>query len=229
MLPNVCAVCRAWGRSRVCMQCVACFEGKCARCTRCALEVPHGVTICGSCLVRPPAFERTWAAVHYSYPWDGLIARFKFQGHLDLASALVHLMLSAAPADVLAAAQGALMVPVPLSAARLNARGYNQAWELARRLARHCMCPAQPQWLLRVKDTPHQLDLARHQRAANVRNVFLVEPRKRAELSGQTVILVDDVMTTGATADEAARVLLQAGAANVWVWVLARTSQAGLA
>ena len=116
-----------------------------------------------------------------------------------------------------------MLLPVPLSGKRLRERGYNQAWELARRLGRALHCPADARLLLRVKDSPHQLALPPAQRAANVRGAFAVEPRRISELRGREVALIDDVMTTGATAAEIVRVLLQAGAARVQVWVLART------
>ncbi len=116
-----------------------------------------------------------------------------------------------------------LLLPIPLSDARLRERGYNQAWELARRLAREPGCTADARLLLRVRDTPHQLALPPEERAGNVHAAFAIEPARRAELAGREVTLVDDVMTTGATVAEAARTLLQGGAREVSVWVLART------
>ena len=192
-----------------------------ARCTRCALEVPEGASVCGACLVEPPPFERTLAAVAYAHPWDGLITQFKFHAGLDLAPALTQLLLEAHRRSPMPAPE--LLLPVPLSAARLRERGYNQAWELARRLAPRLHCRADASLLLRVKDTPHQLALAPDKRAGNVHAAFAIEPSRRNELQGQIVTLVDDVMTTGATAAEAARALLTAGAARVDVWVVART------
>jgi len=115
------------------------------------------------------------------------------------------------------------LLPVPLSAQRARERGYNQAWELTRGLARALRCRADARLLLRVKDTAHQLALPLGQRAANVRGAFAVEPRRRDELRGQVVAIVDDVVTSGATAAEISRVLLHAGAAQVHVWMLART------
>ena len=219
--PSQCAVCHDWGTQRVCALCVARFAPVLPRCGRCAINVPAGTGLCGTCLTDPPPFERALAAVDYAHPWDGLITQFKFHSALDLGPALAQRLLDTFrrggdPAP-------ALCLPTPLSAERLHERGYNQAWELARRLARALNCRADPSLLLRVKDTPHQLALAPDQRAGNVRAAFAVEPRRRAELAGATVTLVDDVMTTGATASEAARVLLQAGAARVHVWVVART------
>jgi ComF family protein len=219
--PSQCAVCHGWGTQRVCAQCVARFAPALHRCTRCAIDVPAGVGVCGVCIKAPPPFEHTLAAVDYAHPWDGLITRFKFHSALDLAPALTQRLLDAFQRSEQAAP--ALLLPIPLSAARLRERGYNQAWELTRRLARELRCAADAGLLLRVKDTPHQLALAPGKRAANVHAVFAVEPQRRNELQGRTVTLVDDVMTTGATVAEAARVLLQAGAARVDVWVVART------
>ena len=220
-LPSLCAVCRGWGLQRVCADCIERFAPERPRCRRCALQVPAGIAVCGACLTDPPPFARALAALDYAHPWDGLITHFKFHAALDLAPALTRRLLdafghSAAPAP-------ALLLPLPLSAARLRERGYNPAWELARRIGDALHCASDARLLLRVKDTPHQLAFPPPQRAANVRGAFAVEPRRRAELRGRSVTLVDDVMTTGATAAEAARVLLQAGASEVDVWVVART------
>ena len=118
------------------------------------------------------------------------------------------------------------VVPVPLAPARLAERGYNQAWELARRLARGAgrgrptpaCCGAR-------RTQAHQADLDRAERQRNLRGAFMTDPRRRSELQGRRVALVDDVMTTGATAREAAAALLRGGAAAVDVWVVARTPE----
>jgi len=221
-LPSLCAVCRGWGTQRVCAACVERFAAPHARCQRCALKLPDGVRLCGACLTDPPPFARTLAAVDYDHPWDGLITHFKFHGALDLAPALTQRLLVAFERDDTAPAP-TLLLPVPLSAERLRERGYNQAWEIARRLGRALRCEVDARLLLRVKDTPHQLAFPPEQRAGNVRAAFAVEPRRRAELRGRRVTVVDDVMTTGATVGEIARVLLQAGASEVAVWTVART------
>jgi ComF family protein len=220
-LPSLCAVCHGWGRGRVCAACIQRFAPALPRCARCGPEVPAGSESCGACLLAPPAYASTVAAVTYGYPWDRLVTGLKYRAALDLAAALAELLLNAGRRSP--AAAPALLIPVPLHAARLRERGYNQAWELARRLAGRLRCRADAALLLRVRDTPHQLALAPAGRAANVRDAFALEPRRRHELEGRAVTLVDDVMTTGATAAEIARVLLAAGAARVDVWVVART------
>jgi ComF family protein len=116
-----------------------------------------------------------------------------------------------------------LVLPVPLAPRRLAKRGYNQAWELARRVARSVGCASDPWLLERAVDSVHQTQLPRSARLTNLRGAFYVSPRRRAELQGRHVSLVDDVMTSGATLGEAATTLRRAGAARVDAWVLTRT------
>lgn len=224
-LPSLCAVCRGWGAQRVCADCVQRFVATVPRCQRCALQVPNGSPRCGACVTDPPPYAHTVTGVDYDHPWDGLITQFKFHDGLDLAPSLVERMLAAHRESQRPAPS--LLLPVPLSDARLRERGYNQAWELAKRLGAALRCPGDATLLLRVKDTPHQLAFPPEQRAGNVRAAFALEPRRRAELQGRSVTLVDDVMTTGATVAEAARTLLQAGAREVGIWVVARTPRQG--
>ena len=227
--PSLCAVCHGWGTQRVCADCVRRFAAEVPRCTGCALQVPSGVARCGACLTDPMPFECSVAAVDYAYPWDSLITRFKFHGALDLAPALAQCLADAVRRGSVMSPSPppSILLPVPLSGARLRERGFNQAWELARRLAPLLRCPADAHLLLRMRDTPHQLAFPPAQRAGNVRAAFAIEPRRSAELRGRSVAIIDDVMTTGATAAEVARVLLQAGAARVQVWAVARTPRPG--
>lgn len=225
LLPSMCALCHGWGQQRVCDDCTRRFTLAVTRCNRCALQVPGAVNLCGACLHNPPPFAGTVAAVDYAYPWDGLITRFKFHGGLDLATALTLRLVQAHRDQALA--QPELLLPVPLSQARLRERGYNQAWELTRRAGRAMRCAVDGTLLLRITDTPHQLDLPPDQRIGNVRGAFAVDTRRRGELAGRNVTVVDDVMTTGATAAEITRVLLRAGAAEVRIWVVARTPRPG--
>jgi len=225
VLPGQCAVCFSWSRGRICPPCLSRFATPAPRCERCALRVPEGVAICGACIKTPPPFDSALASVDYGHPWDQLIARFKFNSALDLSSAFAELMVQACRAS----RQPPLdfVLPVPLSAQRLRERGYNQAWELSRRVGRLLQVRADARLLLRVRDTPHQLAFPPARRAANVRGAFAVEPTRLPELRGKRVSVVDDVMTTAATANEIAAVLRQAGVAEVHFWVLARTPRPG--
>jgi ComF family protein len=116
-----------------------------------------------------------------------------------------------------------LLLPVPLSRQRLRERGYNQSWELARRLGRRLRLEATPAILQRGRDNAHQIGMTRREREHNLRDAFWIEPASRVTLQGRHVALIDDVMTTGATAHAAALALTRAGAAAVDVWVVART------
>jgi ComF family protein len=221
-LPSLCAICHGWGAGRVCAECKARFAIAVPRCERCALSVPAGVAVCGTCIAAAPPYDAALARVDYGFPWDRLIAAFKFHGALDVAAVLAQAIVEA---QRNATPRGAtmLLLPVPLSEARLRERGYNQSWELARRVARRIEARADARLLLRIRDTPHQLALPPEARAGNVRDAFAIEPRRLAEVRGRSIAIVDDVMTTGSTVAEIARLLKRAGAARVEVWVVART------
>lgn len=225
LVPTQCAVCHGWGRERICGACTQRFMPAVPRCIRCALRVPAGTAMCGACIAEPPPQDGAVAAMDYAHPWDQLIARFKFSDALDLASSFARRMQGAVQST--GAAQVDLVLPVPLSAQRLRERGFNQSWELARRLAALIGCKADSTLLLRIKDTPHQLAFPVDQRASNVKGAFAVEPGRTTELQGKSIAVVDDVMTTGATMGEIAPVLKRAGAAQVHAWVLARTPTPG--
>jgi ComF family protein len=218
-LPSQCAVCHAWPARTLCDACVTRFAQPAPRCRTCALRVPAGVSQCGACVRHPPRLDTCLAACDYAWPWTDCIARFKFQGEAGWATPLATLMRATPWAEpALEAAE--LVLPMPLHAQRLRGRGFNQALELARRLTpRHCDATL----LLRVRDTASQAGLARAQRLRNLRGAFALEPLRRAEVGGRRVLLVDDVMTTGASLDAAAQVLREAGARHVDALVLART------
>lgn len=195
------------------------------RCPRCGLgrsANPGLLAPCGKCIAQPPPWRRAVCAEDYAFPWSGLIGEFKFQGDVALAQLLAQRM-----ASVLRQTSGALevdkMLPVPLSAQRLQERGFNQSWELARRLGQIFGLACSADLLLRPVDTAHQLELSLLERAHNLRGAFMVMPQRRQAVAGQRLALVDDVMTTGATFREATRALLEAGAASVDVWAVART------
>lgn len=220
-MPRPCLLCGSWDRGSLCQRCLARFgSARHTVCPSCALPCFSGL-ICGTCLRDPPPYARCVAAVVYEFPWDRLLSRFKFNDQPELAGLLAQLMVEAV--NHASAATVDCVVPVPLSSARLAERGYNQAWELARRLATSMGLPAQAGAMLRLRDTPHQVGLGRRERARNLRDSMWVEPSTASALIGRRVALVDDVLTTGVTAAAASQALLRAGVASVQLWVLART------
>lgn len=168
--------------------------------------------------------QRCLTAVDYHFPWDGLIGRFKFRGEPGWAGPLGDLMVqSASRQDFLA--PDMLLVPVPVTPARLAQRGYNQAWELCRAIGRQTGLQAMAEALVRLGNTPDQHRLTRSQRLVNLRGAFAAHPLMVPRLAGRRVVLIDDVRTTGATLHHAGLALGQAGAAEVRALVLARTPQ----
>lgn len=223
--PGRCAICRQSCAGGLCPDCLAQWAPVRSRCCRCALPLPPsqaqalGSAICGACLSAPPPLERCVAAVDYGWPWQALLARYKFQGRSGWATTLAErLRASPGAAELLTAADAVL--PMPLSRERLAERGYHQAWLLARALAPE---KADAGLLLRIRHTPSQRGLPRRERLANVRGTFAVEPLRAQALPGRQLLLVDDVMTSGASLYTAAQVLRQAGAAGVSALVFART------
>lgn len=225
-----CAVCRSWSHQTICPSCIALYARPQPRCWTCAARLPLAMTgrqrpQCGRCLLQAPPLDRTVAALEYGFPWDGLLQHFKYHQALELRESLLERLDCALNASEINAPDW--LLPVPLSAERLRERGYNQSYELARALARRRGLRCEPDLLLRVRHNVAQASLKLDARAANVRGIFAIEPLKADRLRGTTVALLDDVMTSGATLYELARVLLQAGVMSVQAWVIARTPEPG--
>jgi len=218
-VPAHCAVCAAWPAHPVCEACVQRFAQPLPRCRRCALRVAPGVEVCGGCLHTPPPLDACHAAVAYGYPWAACIADFKFRGDAGWARPLA-LLLRSTPWVEPALEAADMVLPMPLSAQRLRERGFNQAALLAHQLAPGRCDTA---LLLRLRHTARQVGLDRAARLRSLRGAFAVDPLRAPALAGRRVVLVDDVMTTGASLHAAAAVLRQAGAARVTGLVVART------
>jgi len=171
----------------------------------------------------PPAYGRARAAVRYDDVARTLVHAFKYGDRLDLAPTL-GLWTARVGRELLADADA--IVPVPLHWRRLWARRFNQSALLAQAMAKDCGKPVLYDTLKRVKATAQQVGLTRAQRAENIQGAFRVPDAGKAAIAGRRLILVDDVLTTGATAEGCARVLLRAGAANVDVLTFARVVDA---
>jgi ComF family protein len=179
-----------------------------AHCPICALPSPAGQT-CGACLKQPPHFDATQAHYRYAYPLDRLLQHYKYGRHLIVAS----LFPANESADTIDA-----VIAVPSTPAHLKERGFNPALELARPLAKALGLPLLLNAISRPHDAPAQASLPWKDRQKNIRNAF----ECHADLSGRRILVVDDVMTTGATLNELARTLKRYGAAYVENRVIAR-------
>ena len=229
LLPQQCLLCGAdggTGRDKpsefaVCHDCAADLPllfGHC--CPRCALPIPESASaysICGQCLKSPPHFDATQAAYRYGFPTDKLIQALKYHRRLASADFLADALL-ALPMDAQAHETPDVILPVPLSAQRLAERGFNQAVELARPLAQRLNVRLELGAVRRARHTTPQAQLPWKARAKNIRHAFECD----VDLTGKTIWVVDDVMTTGATLNELARVLKLHGARRVENRVVAR-------
>jgi len=217
LLPPSCQLCGGAGAEGRAL-CNACAQelprNECC-CPRCGLALSTAAPLCGRCLKRLPAFEAACVPYRYAFPLDRLVTRFKFGSDLAAGALLAELL-----GDALAGRDDAcdLLVPMPLSRERMVERGYNQALELARPIAKRLGLALAPTALARTRHTAAQVGLDRAERRRNVKGAFAATDAVR----GRTVALLDDVVTTGATAHAAARALLRAGAKRAVLYAVAR-------
>jgi ComF family protein len=212
LYPPRCASCGEGGGEPFCPACLESVEPVPDGCPRCGR--PGCGAACGPCLVRPPAFASLQAGGLFGGPLADAVHALKYGDRPAVARPLAHWL-----AARVRLAPGAMLVAVPLGPARLRARGYDQAARLADHLARAAGATRLRGALHRVRETSPQVGLAREARARNVAGAFAADPRRT---SGRELVLVDDVVTTGATVEAAARALLAAGARRVTVVALAR-------
>ncbi|HVR80584.1 MAG TPA: ComF family protein [Luteimonas sp.] len=216
--PARCLVCGERGHARrdLCPACSDALPWNRSACALCAIPLPMDAgRACGHCLRRPPPLHATHAACSYDFPVDRLLPRFKF--HHDLAAGRLLAQLMAEAFATLPRPQA--LIPIPLHLNRLRARGYDQALELARPLARTLQIPLHDDLLQRTRATTAQSELSASARRCNLRGAFAV---CAAAALPAHVVLVDDVMTTGATLHAAAKALRRAGVQRVDAWVCAR-------
>ena len=215
--PGRCAHCGARSAEPLCPDCRQRDLASRPRCRRCGLPVGGDALLCGSCLLHPPSWQTALVLGDYAFPNDRLVLRMKFGAEPAIGRWFGRLLAQRWPSDALP--QPDLIVPVPLSRRRLLDRGFNPAWEIARSLARQLGCPADALALRRQRDGVAQSSLPLDARRRNIRGAYAAARR----FDGRTILLVDDVLTSGATLDEAAGVLLRSGAAAVGVAAALRT------
>ena len=211
--PGVCPPCRA-----------AIVFNRPPFCCKCSRHLGISVTnICKECRKTDPSFDFAWSACLYEDPLKELIHRFKYGQKTLLRRLLADLMASFVREYELDIGQFEAIVPIPLSSTRLRERGYNQAQLLARELAKGFSLPLAQNYLLRTRHTRPQTFLDEKQRWTNIKGAFTI--RKPNALKRKNILLIDDLLTTGATASEAARVLKSAGAGTVGILTLAITAE----
>lgn len=222
LMPPVCVLCGQTGDDGqdLCAACRAELPYNTSACARCALPLPitHGDLICGACQQQTPDYDRSHSLLCYAPPADQLIQRLKFNARLPLARVLGELMavqlaqcLHASPERI---------IPVPLHRARLRERGFNQALEIARPIARALNIPLDYRGCERMRHTSVQSLLPAAARRKNIKGAF----RVTRPIKARHVAIVDDVMTTGHTVQEFAATLRKSGVEQIDVWVVARAA-----
>ena len=216
---QICALCASHqgGNLGICTPCLNDLPWHDSpQCPQCALHTDGSV--CGSCLNSPPEFDTTHALFTYNYPIDGLLQHYKYKETLHLAHTFSALMVNKQSSNETHRKIDRI-IPMPMHANRLKERGFNQALEIARLVSKHFQIKLDYTSCQRTRYTPPQASLPLKERIKNIRGVFECQQN----LQDLRIAIMDDVMTTGASLNELAKTLKQAGAAHVECWVIART------
>ena len=217
-LPTICILCNQFHKSSlaVCSFCTEFIKPLGPACQHCAHPLPDAsYLICGQCIKKPPHFDRALISYIFEEPLRSLLHHFKYYNGLYLSSFLSQLMLQAIQKQSITAE---CLIPVPMHPKRIKQRGFNQAAILAKRLARQLNLPYDVKSCQKIINTSPQASLDSEHRRKNLRHAFHVTP-----LPYQHVILVDDLLTTGCTANELAYTLKKTGVQKVDIWCCART------
>lgn len=225
LLPPVCIACRTriWSHGPLCGACFAKIDFIAPPiCARLGVPLPYDAgepSLSAAAIAKPPVYDRAWAAARYSLTMRDLVQSFKYRDRHEGLPLFARWLVKAG-AELLADAD--LIVPVPLYSSRLWWRRFNQSAMLAYGVARLSDVGVDCFVLRRVRRTASQVGLTADQRRRNVAGAFKVNPARAARVKGKRVVVIDDVITTGATAEASARALQRAGAARVDVLALAR-------
>lgn len=220
LFPGQCLLCRdpAPSGQMLCPPCTKELPRNSCTCHRCGKPLPVSLPLCGQCQEALPQFDSVHTLYRYESPIDRLVQQMKYNGKLHLTRLFGEQLRAAVPTWIRETRRPDLVVPVPLHRSRLCQRGFNQSIEISRQAARYLGTRLELDLVKRVRKTEPQAELPLKQRKRNVRGAFEVN----IELDGSSVVIVDDVITSGHTVGELARVLKRAGADRVDVWGVAR-------
>lgn len=211
-----CTFCGTSSAKDLCAGCVAELPLIHCKCRQCGVPLEYD-TLCGDCLIAPPAFSRCIAPLRYESPISHLIGSFKYQSNFNHGRILSQLLIEQLQREDLTSISA--LIPVPLHWRRRWQRGFNQSEIIADELSRALHLPIQTRWLRKIRSGTPQQNLDAHERQRNLRDAFAC----KCDVSGMHLAVIDDVVTTGATANVIAKTLRDRGAASVQIWALART------
>lgn len=210
-----------------CSECLASLPWLTQACIQCGIDLPSPQDKCGTCLSRPPEYDHSVSVFSYDKPINRMLIQYKYFGQLYYLPTFADMLALKIKANYKKHLRclPEIIIPVPLSIARLKKRGFNQSLELAKQLSKKLCVPYHARVITRVRDTPKQVGLSLKQRQENLINAFAFSSVNKIRycVKNKRVALVDDVFTTGATLQTLSVQLKQAGAKSVDIWVLART------
>ncbi|MFT5258401.1 MAG: ComF family protein [Saprospiraceae bacterium] len=218
-IPTLCAVCNQFCKEHCCQSCYGHFGRNSICCNICAeplsanslykSESVSSDMICGRCLSSPPQYQKAISPFLYSDDIRNLILQFKFSGHLSLVGFFAAELAIALNNELSKSCFPDVIIPIPLHEARLKQRGYNQAHQLGHQLAKRLGIPLDTRYLKRITQAEPQAGLSKQGRAKNIEGAFIILKGKALPTTYRHILLIDDVITTGATINEACKTLVQ--------------------
>jgi ComF family protein len=227
ILPAQCLLCHLPSNNKlICKHCQKALTQERSCCQHCGLPLPKPQPFCGNCLQQGHLFTQLHAVADYHSPYPQLIKQFKYKKKLLNGELLAQLLITSINRNTSAQQRSKIdyLVPVPLHKRKLQQRGFNQSQLLAERISAKLHIPLLLDLVIRQKQTCAQENLSLQKRKNNLKEAFTVAPGEKSKLSGSYIVIIDDVVTTGATVNSLSQVLLQAGALRVDVWCICRTA-----
>lgn len=227
VLPAQCLLCCLPSNNKlICTHCHAVLIQDRPCCQHCGLSLPKSQPFCGDCLKQFHLFTQLHALADYQKPYPTLIKKFKYKKQLIYGELLAFLLIKSIIRNISfqQIAQIDYLLPAPLHKQKHQQRGFNQAQLLAQQISRQLHLPVLLDTVKRHKQTLAQEGLSLQKREANLKNAFTIHPEQKTKLSGSYIVIIDDVVTTGATVNNLCQVLLQAGVGRIDVWCICRTA-----
>jgi len=225
LLPTSCIGCKKFQINSICDKCLKSIKDQqIHRCVQCALPCANHRVICDFCIRQPPAFNSTRCIDTYGGLLTEAIHDYKYSKKVALAKCFADVWENVWQRELNTEPTIDWMIPVPLSLEKLHARGFNQSWELCRYLSKRFKIKSDHQILKRKHISGDQAHATREERLTRLINTFSVNPKRLSHIEQKNILIVDDVMTTGATLNIMAKLLKDFGAQSVHNWVILRTS-----
>ena len=226
LLPTSCIGCKEFQTATICQKCLKRLkDSQIQRCAQCALPIaPHETNhLCIDCLRKKPTYDTTLCLDSYGGFLTEAIHSYKYQHQIAIAHGLLDAWLGIHPRGLQGSQSGDVILPIPMSQTKLHQRGFNQSWELCKLFSRKLKIKTNWRVLNRIHLDGDQVAASKQERAQRLINVFSIDPNGIELIKNKRIVLIDDVMTTGATLSIVAKLLKDFGAQSVHNWVILRT------